>query len=73
MVISTEKQLVKIYYHMNKGEISPKVKQIDRMDMIGSSKSIDNGADKEKDNPIYIKELNQLQTMEKECYRQIQD
>jgi len=43
------------------------------MDMIGSSKSIDNGADKEKDNPIYIKELNQLQTMEKECYRQIKD
>jgi len=45
---------------MNKGEISPKVRQIDRMDMIGSSKSIDNGTDKSKDDPIYIKELNHL-------------
>jgi hypothetical protein len=58
MVIDLEKQVVKVYYHMNEAEISPKVRQFDRADMLGISKMNEPAqGDKSKDDPVYMKEL----------------
>ena len=72
MVIDLEKQVVKVYYHMNEGEVSPKYKELDRTDMLGISKMNEpSGGDKNKDNPVFMKELSTFYNMEKECFQSI--
>lgn len=57
MVVDLEKNIVKVYYHMNEGEISPKFTIFSRDEISGLGKSNDSsGGEKKKDDPVYIKE-----------------
>lgn len=57
MVVDLEKNIVKVFYHMNEGEINHKFTVFSRDEISGLGKSNDAGnGEKKKDDPVYIKE-----------------
>ena len=61
MVIDLKKNIVYIYYHMNEGEISPKIKVIEnygsykgipRENMLWFAKLSETGGEKKMDDPL---------------------
>lgn len=56
MVIDLKKQLVYVYFHMNEGEISPKIKEYPRESMLGFAKISDTAGEKKMDDPLVTQE-----------------
>lgn len=56
MVIDLKKNIVSVYYHMNKGEINPRMKEYPRENMHGFAKITEAGGEKKNEDPIVTKE-----------------
>ena len=52
MVIDLKKNIVFVYFHMNEGEISPKIKEYPRENMLGFAKLSETGGEKKMDEPL---------------------
>ncbi len=56
MVIDLKKNIVYVYFHMNEGEISPKLKEYPRENMLGFAKLSETGTEKKMDDPLVTQE-----------------
>lgn len=52
MIIDLKKNKVFVYYHMNEGEINPRVKEYPRENMHGFAKLTEAGGEKKIDDPL---------------------
>ena len=52
MVIELKKNIVFVYFHMNEGEICPKIKEYPRENMLGFAKLNETGGEKKMDDPL---------------------
>ena len=70
MVVDLVKKQMIAIYHLNEGEISPKIKVFEKEDIIGAKIS-DSSGEKKSEDPIKMQENQAMLGMERDCYNQI--
>jgi hypothetical protein len=62
-----------VRYHLNEGEISPIIKEIDRKKLTGMQTTSAEGADGTTENPEDLAREQKIYLMEKDCFQQIRN
>ncbi|CAD8136523.1 unnamed protein product [Paramecium octaurelia] len=73
VVIDLVKNVIRVYYHMNKGEINPQVKELKRENMHGLGKLNETGVEKKNEDALVSQENQRIANLEKECLTHIKN
>ncbi|CAK78642.1 unnamed protein product (macronuclear) [Paramecium tetraurelia] len=73
VVIDLQKNLIKVYYHMNKGEINPQFKELKRENMHSLGKLTEPGVEKKNEDALVSQENQRIANLEKECLTHIKN
>ncbi|CAD8043995.1 unnamed protein product [Paramecium primaurelia] len=73
VVIDLQKNIIKVYYHMNKGEINPQFKELKRENMHSLGKLTEPGIEKKNEDALVSQENQRIANLEKECLTHIKN
>ncbi|CAD8138022.1 unnamed protein product [Paramecium pentaurelia] len=73
VVIDLQKNIIKVYYHMNKGEINPQFKELKRENMHSLGKLTEPGVEKKNEDALVSQENQRIANLEKECLTHIKN
>ncbi|CAD8046319.1 unnamed protein product [Paramecium sonneborni] len=73
VVIDLVKNVIRVYYHMNKGEINPQFKELKRENMHGLGKLTEPGVEKKNEDALVSQENQRIANLEKECLTHIKN